>query len=85
MNAETERYHVQRAVRIIRRFIRDERAMRERVFASRPRVKRQKVEEADRALRAFDWLLERLYRARPDLRPEPEPQVEQPSLLEVFS
>ncbi len=83
MNAEAERYHVQRAVRIIRQFIENERAMRERVFASRPRVKRQKVEEADRALRAFDWLMERLYRARPDLRPEPEPQAEQLPLVEV--
>ena len=49
MNAETERYHVQRAVRIITQFI---------------------------------WLLERLYEARPDLRPEPEPQAVQPSLFE---
>ena len=82
MDVEAERYHVRRAVTLITRFIRDERAMRERVFASRPRVKRQKMAEADRALRAFDWLLERLYRARPDLRPEPEPWSEQPLLLE---
>ena len=63
MNAEAERYHVRQAVRIIRQFIENERAMRERV--------------------SFTWLVERLYTARPDLRPEPEPQAEQPPLLEV--
>ncbi len=85
MNSETERYHVHRAAKIIRHFIENERAMRKRVFASRPRVQKQKVAEADQALRAFDWLMERLYAARPDLRPEPEPQAEQLPLLEVMS
>ena len=85
MDVEAERYHVQRAVRIITQFIQNERAMRERTFRHAPHTRAQKLAECDQALRAFDWLLERLYRARPDLRPEPEPQVEQPSLLEVFS
>jgi len=83
MNTGAERYHVQRAVRIVTQFIENERAMRERVFASRPRVKKQKVAEANQALRAFEWLMERLYAIRPDLRPEPEPQAEQLPLVEV--
>ena len=48
-----------------------------------PDSEKQKLAEADQALRAFEWLMERLYEARPDLRPEPEPQAEQPSLLEA--
>lgn len=82
MNIKAERYHVRRAVRIIRQFIENERAMRERVFRHAPRTRAEKVTEADQALKAFNWLMERLYTARPDLRPEPEPQAEQPLLLE---
>ena len=83
MHPDSERYHVRRAVRIIRRFIENERAMRERVLRHTPRTQREKLAECDQALRAFEWLMERLYAARPDLRPEPEPQVEQPTLLEM--
>ena len=83
MDVNAEHYHVQRAVRIIRGFIENERAMRERVFRHAPRVRAEKVAEADQALRAFDWLLERLYQARPDLRPVEQPQVEQLPLVEV--
>ena len=82
MNAETERYHVRRAEKIIRQFIQNERAMRERTFRHAPHTRAQKLAECDQALRAFAWLMERLYRARPDLRPEPEPRAEQPLLLE---
>ncbi len=84
MKGDAERYHVQRAVKVIRRFIENEWAMRERVFRARPQMRAAKLAECDRALRALDWLLERLYEARSDLRPQPEPQAEQPSLLEVL-
>ena len=83
MNVEAERYHVRRAVNIITRFIQNERAMRERVFRHEPRTRAEKVAEADQALRAFEWLMERLYAARPDLRPVEEPQAEQLPLVEV--
>ena len=82
MNVEAERYHVQRAVRIICQFIEHERAMREKVFKHYPTQRAAKVAECDQALRAFHWLMERLYAARPDLRPVEEPEAEQPPLLE---
>jgi len=83
MNSEAERYHVRRAESIVRQFIQNERAMRERVFRHAPHTRAEKVAEADQALRAFEWLLERLYAARPDLRPVEEPQAEQLPLVEV--
>ena len=83
VDANAERYHVQRAVRIIRRFIENERAMRERVLRHTPRTQREKLAECDQALRAFEWLMERLYAARPDLRPVAKPQAEQLPLVEV--
>ena len=83
MNVEAERYHVRRAVRIITQFIQNERAMREKVFKHYPTQRAAKVAECDQALRAFDWLMERLYTARPDLRPAEEPQAEQLPLVEI--
>ncbi len=83
MSGEVERYHVLRAVKTIREFIENEWAMREQVFKHYPTRRAAKLAECDQALRAFDWLLERLYEARPDLRPEPDPQAEQPPLLEM--
>ena len=83
MSGEVERYHVQRAVKTIREFIENEWVMRERVFRARPQMRAAKLAECDQALRALDWLLERLYDARPDLRPAEEPQAEQPPLLEM--
>ena len=82
MKGDAERYHVQRAVKIIREFIENEWAMRERVFRARPQMRAAKLAECAQALRALDWLLERLYDARPELRPEPEPQAEQLPLVE---
>ena len=84
MNPDVERHHVRRAEKIIRQFIQNERTMREKVFKHYPTRRAAKVAEADRALNALDWLLERLYEARPDLRPEPEPQAEQLPLVEVI-
>ena len=81
MDVNAERYHVQRAVRIITQFIENERAMREKVFKHYPTRRAAKLAECDQALQALGWLMERLYTARPDLRPKPEPQAEQPPLL----
>ncbi len=47
MDANTERHHVQRAVRIITQFIQNERAMREKVFKHYPTRRTAKVAECD--------------------------------------
>ncbi len=66
MDIRPERYHVHRAVRIVTRFIQHERAMREKVLRHYPQTRAAKLAEVDQTLRAFTWLLERLYEARPD-------------------
>ncbi len=82
MNPDIERHHVQQAAKTIREFIENEWVMREKVFKHYPTRRAAKLAECNRALEALDRLLEYLYAARPDLRPGPEPSVEQLALFE---